>query len=49
MDGANVGVVQCGGGASLSAEAFQRLRVFSDVVRKEFQGDEAAEDVSSAL
>jgi hypothetical protein len=39
VDGANVGVVESGGGASLATETFERLRIVSDVVGQEFQGD----------
>src|ERR1700693_6450703 len=42
VDGANVGVVESGGGASLATETFERLRIVSDVVGQEFQGDKAA-------
>ena len=43
VDGADVGVVESGGGTSLAAETFERLRIVSYVVGQEFQGDKAAE------
>ena len=43
VNGANVGVVEGGGGAGLALEAFQGLTVFRKLVRQEFQGDEAPE------
>ena len=43
IDGADVGMVQRGGGAGFAAEAFERLWVVATVVRKELQGDEATE------
>jgi len=41
--GADVGVIQGGGGASFAAEAFESLWILGDVVGKEFESDEAAE------
>ena len=43
IDGADVGMVQCGGGTRLPAEAFQRLRVLGNFVGQEFEDHEAAE------
>src|SRR5271156_4092338 len=43
VDGADVGMVQRGSSARFAAESFERLRIFGDVVRKEFQRDEAPE------
>ena len=43
VDGADVGMIQGRGGASFAAETFEGLRVLGDVVRQEFQRDEAAE------
>ena len=49
VDGADVGMVQGGGGAGFAAKAFEGLRVARNVIGQEFEGDEAAELVSSAL
>src|SRR6516165_10520774 len=43
VNGANVRVVQGGGGSRLALKALQRLRVAGDIFREEFEGDEAAE------
>ena len=43
VDGANVGMVEGGSRAGFAAEAFKRLRIFREIVGKEFQGDETAE------
>jgi hypothetical protein len=43
VDGADVGVIQGGGGFGFAFEAGQGLRVFGDVVGEEFQRDETAE------
>ena len=43
VDGADVGMVQRGGGARFSAKAFERLRILRKIVGQEFQRDEAAE------
>jgi len=43
VDGADVGVVQCGGGAGLAFEAFERLGIVGEIVWEKFEGDEAAE------
>ena len=43
VDGADVGMVQRGGGPRLAAKAFQGLRVLGHIVGQELQGDEAAE------
>src|SRR5579872_1803621 len=36
IDGADVGMVQCGGGTGFPPEAIQGLRILRNVVRKEF-------------
>ncbi len=43
VDGADVGMVQRGGGARFAPETFQRLRVLDHIEGQEFQGDEAAQ------
>ncbi len=43
VDGADIGMVEGRSGASLAAEALQRLRVARHFVGKELEGDEAAE------
>ena len=43
VDGADVGMVERGGGAGLALEALERARVAGQVCREEFQRDEAAE------
>ena len=43
VDGADVVVIERGGGAGFAAEAFERGGIFGDVVGKKFQRDEAAE------
>src|SRR4029077_20349402 len=43
VDGADVGMVQGGGGAGFALKALQRLRVGSNIWRKYFEGDEASE------
>src|SRR5580692_5583997 len=43
VDGADVRMIQCRGGTSLPAEPFKGLWVFRQVIRKEFQSNEAAE------
>ena len=43
VDGADVRVIQSGGGARFPLETFEGLRIFRDVVRKKFQGDETTE------
>ena len=40
---ADVGVVQCGSCARFAAKAFERLRIFREIVGEEFEGDGAAE------
>jgi len=42
VDRADVGMVQGGSGTSFSAEPFKCLRILRQLVRQEFQGDEAA-------
>ena len=43
MNGADVGMIQRGGGASLALEPAQRLPVASQIVRQELERDEATE------
>ncbi len=43
VDGADVVVIERGGGAGFAAEAFERGGIFGDVVGKKFQRDETAE------
>ncbi len=43
VNGADVGVVQGGGGLGFALEAAQGLRISGDLIGKEFQGDEAME------
>ena len=43
VDGADVGVIEGGGGAGFAAKALEGLRVVGDFVGEKFQGDEAAE------
>ena len=43
VDGADVGMVESGGGAGFALEAAQSLRVAGDLVGEKFEGDEAVE------
>ena len=43
VDGADVGVIERGGGLGFALEAGERLRVFGDGVGEEFQSDETIE------
>jgi len=43
VDGADVGVIESGGGFGFAAEAGEGLRVVSDFGREKFEGDEAVE------
>ena len=43
MDGANIGMVQRGGGFGFATEAAQGLRIPGEIVREKFQSDEAVE------
>ena len=43
VDGADIGMVEGGGGAGFATEALQSLRVLRDIVRQELEGDKAAE------
>ncbi len=43
VDGTDVGMVEGGSGAGLTAKAFKGLGVASEIFGKEFEGDEAAE------
>ena len=43
MDGADIGMVEGGGGAGFPLEAFGKLGVLRHLFRKEFQGDAAPE------
>jgi hypothetical protein len=50
VDGADVGMVQGGGSLRFALEAGQSLRVFSNLVGQELQGDKAVQlYMSSAL
>src|SRR5580704_15162036 len=42
VNGADVGMIQRGGGSRFAAETFERLLVFRHVLWKEFQGNVAA-------
>ncbi len=43
VDGADVGMVERGGGAGFALEAFEGLRIASEIVGEKFERDEAAE------
>ena len=43
VDGADVGMVQRGGGPSFAPEAFQRLRIVSELFGQKLESDEAAQ------
>ena len=43
VDGADVGMIQRGSGASFALEAIERLRVASEIIGKKLESDEAAE------
>jgi hypothetical protein len=43
VNGADLRVIERGGRPRLTAKTFQRLRVLGQIVREEFQGDEATE------
>ena len=43
IDGADVGMVEGGGGTRLASETFERLRVLRYIVGQELQGDETTE------
>ena len=43
VDGADVGMVQRGGGTRFTFESFERLRVVGEIVGEKFESDEAAE------
>ncbi len=43
VNGADVGVVQCGRGLGFTLKAGQRLRVAGDFIGQEFQGDKSAQ------
>ena len=43
VDGADIGVIECGGSARLAAETFDGLGVVSHAFREKFKGDIAAE------
>ena len=49
VNGADIGMVQRGGGLRLALEAAESLRIFGDVIGQELEGHEAAEFQSSAL
>ncbi len=43
VDGADVGMIERGGGAGLAAETFDSLGVMGDIIRQKFESDVAAE------
>ena len=43
VNGANVGMIQRGGGLRFALETREGLRVFGDIFREEFEGDEAVQ------
>ena len=43
VDGADVGMVEGGGGFGFAAKAAERLGIFGQIVGKKFQSDEAVE------
>src|SRR5207302_10482866 len=43
VDGADIGVVEAGGAAGLALETGKRIGIADQVVREEFEGDEAVE------
>jgi len=43
VNGADIGMIQCGSGTGFAPEAFQRLFVMSYVLGEEFQGHETAQ------
>ena len=43
VDGADIGVIQGGGGAGLAAEPIEHGKLASDLVGEKFERDEAAE------
>lgn len=43
VDGADIGMVQCGGRSRFAAKPLRCLRVVDELIRKEFEGDGAAE------
>ena len=43
VNGADVGVIEGGGGAGFALEAFESGAIFGHIVGEEFQGDEATE------
>ena len=49
VDGADVGVIESGGGLGLALKSCRGLRVPGDFVGKKFQRDKTARRVSSAL
>jgi hypothetical protein len=49
VDGADVRMVQRGGGARLPSEPIERLRVGGEFFRQEIERDKASEPVSSAF
>ena len=49
VDGADIGMIQRGGGLRLALEAGQGLRVFGDVVGQKLERDKASRVMSSAL
>src|SRR5215472_16452561 len=43
MDSADVRMIECGSCSRFPAKSLEGLRILSDIVRKEFQSDKAAE------
>src|SRR5262244_470719 len=43
VDGADIGMIQCGCGVGFAQEALISLPVFSDVIGKELEGDEVVQ------
>ena len=43
IDGANIGMIQCGSSLSFAFKAAQSLRIWRESVRKELQGNEAVQ------
>src|SRR5664280_792640 len=42
VDGADVGMIERGGGPSFAAKTLQRLRITGDIIRKKFEGNKPA-------
>jgi len=48
VNGADIGMVQSGSGAGFTAKTLEGLGVVRDIVGQKLEGDEAAQEVSSA-